>query len=175
MFDKKPVMKEGICVFARKQNGDFNNIVFGVVTGVEGNKIGINGLEINPVGLKNKLEQGKTGSRSQEILRNPTPENCIFALIYRVEQENFAGVLDLKKDRIEIITQKAYDILEGWIRQSIPELINNVLSLLPGSERDKAKQRLGSKMDSLTDKNLKKNLYSICRSLKIVSSVNKNW
>jgi len=175
MFDKKPVMREGICVFARKQNGDFNNIVFGVVTGVDGNKIGINGMEINPVGLKNKLEQGKTGSRSQEILRNPTPENCIFALIYRVEQENFAGVLDLKKDRIEIITKNAYDVLEGWIRQSIPELTNNVLSLLPGSERDKAKQRLGSKMDSLTDKNLKKNLYSICRSLKIVSSVNKNW
>ena len=175
MFDKKPVMREGICVFARKQNGDYNNIVFGVVTGVDGNKIGINGLEINPVGLKNKLEQGKTGSRSQEILRNPTSENCIFALIYRVEQENFAGVLDLEKDRVEMIPSKAYAVLEGWIRQSLPELINNVLSLPSGEERDRARQALGNKMATLTDKNLKKNLYSICRSLKIVSSVNKNW
>jgi len=175
VFGKKPELKEGICVFARKQNGDFNNIVFGVVTGVDGNKIGINGMEVNPVGLKNKLEQGKTGSRSREILRNPTSENCIFTLIYRVEQDNFTGVLDLEKDRIEAIPSKAYAVLEGWIRQSLPELINNVLSLPPGQERDRAKQKLGNKMDTLTDKNLKKNLYSICRSLKILASVNKNW
>ena len=175
MFGDTPKMKEGIYVFARKQNGDFNNIVFGVVTGVDGNKIGINGLEVDPVGLKNKLEQGKTGSRSQEILRNPTPENCIFTLIYRVEQDNFTGVLDLEKDRVEAISPRAYAILDGWIRESIPELINNVLSLPPGSERDRARQKLGNKMDTLTDKNLKKNLYSICRSLKILVAVNKNW
>jgi len=175
MFDRQPELKEGVAVFARKQNGDFNNIVFGTVTGVEGNKIGINGLEVNPVGLKNKLEQGKTGSRSQEILRNPTPENCIFTLIYRVEQDNFAGVLDLEKDRVEAISPKAYAVLDGWIRESIPELINNVLSLPPGSEHDRAKQILRNKMDTLTDKNLKKNLYSICRSLKILAAVNRNW
>ncbi len=174
MFGKTPKMEEGICVFARKQNGDFDNIVFGVITGVDGNKIGINGLEVNPVGLKNKLEQGKAGSRSQEILRNPTPENCIFTLIYRVEHDNFAGVLDLEKDRIETISPKAYAVLDGWIRESIPELINNVLSLPPGEERDKAKRTLGNKMDTL-EKNLKKNLYSVCRSLRILAPVNKNW
>jgi len=58
VFGKKPEIKEGFCVFARKQNGDYNNIIFGVITGVDGNKIGVNGLEVNPVGLKNKLEQG---------------------------------------------------------------------------------------------------------------------
>jgi len=175
MFDKQPGMKEGIYVFARKKNGDFNNIVFGVVTGVDGNKIGINGLEVNPVGLKNKLEQGKAGSRSHEILRNPTPENCILTLIYRVEQDNFAGVLDLEKDRVESISPRAYAVLDGWIRESIPELINNILSLPTGAERDRARHALRNKMDTLTDKNLKKNLYSICRSLKILAPVNKNW
>ncbi len=175
MFGGKSKMEEGVCVFARKPNGDFDNFVFGVVTGVDGNKIGVNGMEVNPVGLKNKLEQGKAGSRSQEILRNPTPENCIFTLIYRVEHENFTGVLDLEKARVEVISPKAYAILEGWIRQSIPELINNIISLPPGDERDHAKRTLGNKMDALTDKNLKKNLYSICRSLKILAPVNKNW
>ncbi len=175
VFGKKPEMKEGFCVFARKPDGDYNNIIFGVITGVDGNKIGVTGLEVDPVGLKNKLEQGKAGSRSHEILRNPTPENCIFTLIYRVEQENFTGVLDLEKDRVEVISSKAYAVLDGWIRQSIPELINNILSLPPGEERDKAKRALGNKMDTLTDKNLKKNLYSICRSLKILAPLNKNW
>ncbi len=175
VFGKKPEIKEGFCVFARKQNGDYNNIIFGVITGVDGNKIGVTGLEVNPVGLKNKLEQGKAGSRSQEILRNPTAENCIFTLIYRVEQENFTGVLDLEKDRVEVISPKAHAVLDGWIRESIPELINNVLSLPSGSEKDRAKQILGNKMDTLLDKNLKKNLYSICRSLKILAPINKNW
>jgi len=175
VFGSKPKMQEGIHVFSRKPNGDFDNIVFGVVTGVDGNKIGVNGLEVNPVGLKNKLEQGKAGSRSQEILRNPTPENCIFTLIYRVEHENFTGVLDLEKDRIEVISPTAYAILDGWVRQSFPELINNILSLPTGEEQEHAKRILGNKMDTLVDKNLKKNLYSICRSLKILAPVNKNW
>ena len=168
-------MKEGTLVFATKPNGDFNNIIFGVVTGVDGYKIGVNGLEINPVGLKNKVEQGKAGPRSIEILKNPTPENCIFALIYRIKHENFTDVLDLESDRVEIISPKAFAVLEGWIRESIPELINNILSLSPGSERDQARRALQNKGDTLTDKNLRKNLYSVCRSLRILAPANKNW
>lgn len=175
MLDKKPNMKEGVYIFSPKPNGEFKNIVFGVVTGVDGNKIGVNGLIIDPVGLKNKIEQGKAGRRSIEILTNPTPENCIFALIYRIEHENFTDVLDLESDRVEIISPKAFAVLEGWVRESIPELINNVLSLSPGSERDQARRALQNKGDTLTDKNLKKNLYSICRSLRILAPPNKNW
>ena len=175
MLDKKPIMKEGVYIFSPKPNGEYKNIVFGVVTGVDGNKIGVNGLIIDPVGLKNKIEQGKAGQRSIEILTNPTPENCIFALIYRIKHENFTDVLDLESDRVEIISPKAYAVLEGWIRESIPELINNILSLSPGSERDQARRSLQNKGDTLTDKNLKKNLYSICRSLRILAPANKNW
>ena len=175
MFDKKPIMKEGVYIFSPKPNGEYKNIVFGVVTGVDGNKVGVNGLIIDPVGLKNKIEQGKAGQRSIEILTNPTPENCIFALIYRIKHENFTDVLDLESDRVEIISPKAFAVLEGWIRESIPELINNVLSLSPGSERDQARRALQNKGDTLTDKNLKKNLYSICRSLRILAPSNKNW
>jgi len=168
-------MKEGVYIFSPKPNGEYKNIVFGVVTGVDGNRIGVNGLIIDPVGLKNKIEQGKAGQRSIEILTNPTPENCIFALIYRIKHENFTDVLDLESDRVEIISPKAFAVLEGWIRESIPELINNILSLSPGSERDQARRALQNKGDTLTDKNLKKNLYSICRSLRILAPPNKNW
>jgi len=175
VLDKKPIMKEGVYIFAPKSNGEYKNIVFGVVTGVDGNRIGVNGLIVDPVGLKNKIEQGKAGRRSIEILTNPTPENCIFALIYRIKHENFTDVLDLESDRVEIISPKAFAVLEGWIRESIPELINNILSLSPGSERDQARRALQNKGDTLTDKNLKKNLYSICRSLRILAPANKNW
>jgi hypothetical protein len=91
------------------------------------------------------------------------------ALVYRVEHENYAEVIDLDKDKCDLIPPKVYAMLDGWIRESLPELINNVLSLPPGSERDEAKRVLKHRMDTLVDKNLKRTLYSVCRSLKILN------
>lgn len=166
MFGKKKI-KEGDYVFSSKVDGEYSNIIVGAVTGVEGSNVGVNGLIINPVGLKNKIEQGKAGPRSKEILKNPTPENCISALIYRTEHDNFAEILDLSS--ITIISKKAYSILDGWIRESIPEHINNVLSLPEGAEKEQAKRTLKQRMETLYDKDLRRNLYSVCRSLKILT------
>ena len=74
----KKGLKEGDFVFARRPDGEYNKIIFGAVTRVDGKKIGVNGIIINPVGLKNKVEQHKAEHpRSIEILKNPNPENCI--------------------------------------------------------------------------------------------------
>ena len=169
MFDRKPALREGVHVFSTKKNGEFYDFIFGVVTGVDGRKVGINGIIVNPVGLKNKISQGKTGVRSNEILEHPTPDNVVLALVYRVEHENYAEVIDLDKDKCDLIPPKVYAMLDGWIRESLPELINNVLSLPPGSERDEAKRVLRHRMDTLVDKHLKRTLYSVCRSLKILN------
>jgi hypothetical protein len=162
-------LKEGDFVFAKQSDGKYNNIIYGAVTGVDGNKIGVNGVIINPVGLKNKIEQGKAGKRSIEILKNPNPDNCILLLIYRIEYDNFNGVLDLDKQQVLELPNRVYATLDGWIRESLSELINNVLSLPPGSERDQAKIVLKQRMDTLFDKDLKRTLYAICRSLKILN------
>ena len=169
MFGKKPGLKEGAHVFIPIPDGEYQKFAFGVVTGVAGSRIGINGVLVDPVGLKNKLSQGKAGSRSVEILENPTSENCILALIYRVESDAFTEEVDTSERRVEIIPPKVYSNLDGWIREDLPELLNAVLSLPPGSERDTAKRTVRQKMDTLLDKNLKRNLYSICRSLKILN------
>jgi len=169
MFGKKPTLKEGTHVFSIKKNGDFYDFIFGVITGIDGKKVGVNGVIVNPVGLKNKIEQGKTGERSREILEYPTPDNVVLALVYRVEYENFAEVLDLDKDKCDVIPPQVYQMLDGWIRESLPEFFNNVLSLPHGSERDEAKRVLKYKMESLVDKNLKRTLYSVCRSLQILN------
>ena len=169
MFGRKPVLREGAHVFSTKKNGEFYDFIFGVVTGIDGRKVGINGIIVNPVGLKNKISQGKTGVRSTEILEHPTPDNVVLALVYRVEHENYAEVIDLDKDKCDLIPPKVYAMLDGWIRESLPELINNVLSLPPGSERDEAKRVLRHRMDTLMDKHLKRTLYSVCRSLKILN------
>ena len=169
MFGSKPQLKEGTYVFSVKKNGDFNDFIFAVVSGVDGRKVGVNGVIVNPIGLKNKITQGKTGERSQEILNHPTPDNVVLALVYRVESENFADVLDLDVDKCDILPPKVYAVLDGWIRESIPEFINTVLSLAPGTERDEAKRILRNRMDTLTDPNLKRTLYAVCRSLKILN------
>jgi len=165
---KKRTLKEGSFVFTAKPAEEYCDFVIGTVTGVDGNKVGVNGFIVNPVGLKNKVLQGKAGTRSTEMLKEPTSENCIFALIYRIEYENFTDVLDLEKEKVEILSKKVYTILDGWIRESLSELINNVLSLPDGSDQDHAKRILKQKMENLYDKNLKQNLYSVCRSLKIL-------
>jgi len=170
VFRRKPKgLREGDHIFSQKLDGEYKKFIIGTVTGVNDKKIGINGVIVDPVGLKNKVKQGKAGTRSQEILENPTPENCIFSLIYRIEHENFTDVLDLNEDRIIQIPPKVYSILDGWVRESLPELLNNVLSLPVGTEKEHAKQILRQRMDTLYDKNLKRNLYSICRSLRILN------
>jgi hypothetical protein len=169
MFGKKPALREGVHVFATKKNGEFYDFIFGIITGVNRRKIGINGVIVNPVGLKNKISQGKAGARSVEILEHPTPDNVVLALVYRVEHENYAEIMDLDENKCDLMPPKVYAMLDGWIRESLPELVNNVLSLPPGSERDEAKRILRHRMDTLVDKNLKRTLYSVCRSLKILN------
>jgi len=165
----KKGLNEGDFIFARQPDGEYNKIIFGAVTGVQGTKIGVNGIIINPVGLKNKIEQGKAGARSAEILKNPNPDNCIQMLIYRIEHDNFNEIIDLNEHQVLELPNRVYATLEGWIRESLSELINNVLSLPPGSERDEAKRILKQRMDTLFDKSLKRTLYSVCRSLKILN------
>ncbi len=168
MYGKKLALKDGTHVFSTKKNGDFYDFIFGVITGVDGRQVGINGIIVNPVGLKNKIEQGKTGERSREILEHPTPDNVVLALVYRVEYDNFAEVIDLDKDKCDLIPPQVYAMLDGWIRESLSEFLNKVLSLPLGSERDEAKLLLRNRMETLMDKNLKRTLYSVCRSLKIL-------
>ena len=78
--------------------------------------------------------------------------------------------MDLESDKIEIISKRIFTILDGWIRESLSELINNVLSLPDGTEKDHAKRILQQRMENLYDRNLKSHLYSICRSLKILTN-----
>ena len=165
----KKGLKEGDFIFARRPDGKYNKIIFGAVTGVVGKKIGVNGIIINPVGLRNKVEQGKAGSRSIEILKNPNPDNCIHLLIYRIEHENFNDIVDLDKEQVLELPNRVYATLEGWIRESLSELTNAVLSLPPGSERNEAKRILKQRRDTLFDKSLKRTLYAVCRSLDILN------
>ena len=168
VLGRKPSLKEGMHVFSVIKDKQHPEFVVATVTGVQGSQVGINGIRVNMAGLINKVAQGKAGKRSQEILENPTPDNVILGLVYRIEYDNYTAILDLNSDKCDIIPPKVYLIIDGWIRESLPDLLNNVLSLPLGNERDEAKRILRHRMDTLLDKNLKRTLYSVCRSLKIL-------
>ena len=84
-----------------------------------------------------------------------------YADVYRAEIPFFRAV--------EPMPPRTYSVIDGWLRESLPDLINAVLSQNAGDGREKAKSVLRGKMESLRDKHLRRNLYSICRSLKILT------
>ncbi len=89
--------------------------------------------------------------------------------MYRIEYENFADIINLDEDKCDIIPPQVYAMMDGWIRESLSEFLNKVLSLPLGSERDEAKRVLKQRMESLVDKNLRRTLYSVCRSLRVLN------
>jgi len=112
-FGKNALPKEGDYIFARQPDGEYNKIIFGAVTGIQGTKIGVYGNIINPVGLKNKIEQGKAGARAAEILKNPNPDNCIQILIYRIEHDNFYEIIALNEHQVLELPNREDASLEG--------------------------------------------------------------
>ena len=50
---KKRTLKEGTFIFTAKSADEYCNFIIGSVTGVDGNKVGVNGFIVNPIGLKN--------------------------------------------------------------------------------------------------------------------------
>ena len=116
VFGRKPRLREGVHVFSAVDRGGHCDFLFGIVTGVEGRRVGVNGVIVDPVGLRNKVSQGKAGERSEEVLRRPTPDNVVHALVYRIEHEDFAGELDLDSDRCDLIPPQVHSMLDGWVR-----------------------------------------------------------
>ena len=53
--------------------------------------------------------------------------------------------LTLDKEKVEFISKKVFTVFDGWVRESLSELINNVLSLPEGTDKDHAKRILKQK------------------------------
>ena len=152
--NRKPGLKEGVHVFTRVPAGEYRDFVIGTVTGVDGDKIGVKGTRVDMVGLKNKVAQGNAEEWSIEILTSPTPDNVIMGLMSMVERHDFAQVLDA--DECDVIPPTVYAATDGCIQESLPELLNAVLSLPQGEEKDRVRRIARHRMDILLDKNLER-------------------
>jgi hypothetical protein len=140
----------------------------GRVTSVTNNSLLVLGSYIKPLGLLSKRQKGVLGKRSQEVLNDPDPNNCIFILIDRIETGNFYGNIDQSVNKVSWINEKRFFVLEGWIKENMPDLFADVIYSQSEEEKHHYRAILIEKMNSLYDKDLKEHVYAVARSSKIL-------
>jgi hypothetical protein len=167
MFGKGRI-RPGEYVFVVQKDRNYVRLIIGRIQNVNGSKIQINGFYIRPVGLIDRVESGYGRGRPSEVLNNPDPNNCIFMLIDRVETGMFNQEVDQGIDKTIWINEKRYFVLDGWIRENLPDMFADILRANSDDERVQARETLLEKMNSLYEKDLKDHLYAVARSTKIL-------
>jgi hypothetical protein len=161
-------IKPGEYVFVVQSDQNYNKLIIGMVQSANGNKIQVKGSYIRPIGLIERVKRGHTGDRPREVLNNPDPNNCIFMLIDRVETGSFNQEIDQQTSKIIWINEKRFFVLDGWIRENLPDMFADVLRADTEQERLQARTMLLEKMNSLYEKDLKDHLYAVARSTKVL-------
>jgi hypothetical protein len=89
-------------------------------------------------------------------------------LIDRVETGRFNQEIDQQTSKIIWINEKRFFVLDGWIRENLPDMFADVLRANTEQERLQARTILLDKMNSLYEKDLKDHLYAVARSTKVL-------
>jgi len=166
MFGRGKI-KPGNYVFVVQNDHEVNTIVIGKVQSVDGDRLKINGTKIRPVGLLERVKAGRAIGRPKEVLENPDPNNCIFMLIDRVETQIFSDEVNQKLSKAIWINERRYYVLDGWIKENLPDIFASVLSAA-GDEKLEARAMLLEKMNSIYEKDLKEHLYAVARSTRVL-------
>ncbi len=166
MFGRGKI-KPGNYVFVVQNDHEVNTVIIGKVQSVDGDRLKINGTKIRPVGLLERVKAGRAIGRPKEVLENPDPNNCIFMLIDRVETQTFSEEVNQKSSKAIWINERRYYVLDGWIKENLPDIFASVLSAA-GDEKLEARAMLLEKMNSIYEKDLKEHLYAVARSTRVL-------
>jgi hypothetical protein len=169
MFGRsKGKIKAGECVFVSQPYDKYTRVIIGRITSTDGPRVNVEGFSIIPAGLIDKVRSGQGEGRPKEVLMSPDPNNCIFMLIDRVETGSFNGEVDENSSKVTWINEERYHVLDGWIKENLPEMFANVLRAHTPEDRAQARATLLEKMNSLYERELKEHLYAVARSTKIL-------
>jgi hypothetical protein len=89
-------------------------------------------------------------------------------LIDYVETGNFDEEIDINSSKIKWINEERFHVLDGWIKENLPEIFGNVLRAKSNEDRMQARTILLEKMNSLYERDLKDHMYAVARSTKIL-------
>jgi hypothetical protein len=161
-------IKSGDYIFVARKEGSYNDLVIGKVQSLDGTRIRIKGTFVHPIGLIERIESGIVSGRPKEVLNNPDPNNCIFMLIDKVETGIFNEEIDQNDSKVTWINEKRFYVLDGWLRENLPDMFAEILRAKTEEERQQARSSLLEKMNSLYEKDLKDHLYAVARSTKVL-------
>jgi hypothetical protein len=152
----------------QKEQQDNNILIIGRVESVNGTRIQVMGSYIRPTGLIEHVKSGHISGRPKEVLENPDPNNCIFMLIDRIETGRFYQEIDQSTAKTIWINEKRFFVLDGWIRENLPDMFADVLRASTDQQRSEARSQLLDKMNSLYERDLKEHVYAVARSTKVL-------
>lgn len=152
----------------QKEQQDNTILIIGRVESVNGTRIQVMGSYIRPTGLIEHVKSGHISGRPKEVLENPDPNNCIFMLIDRVETGRFYQEIDQSTAKTIWINEKRFFVLDGWIRENLPDMFADVLRASTDQQRSEARSQLLDKMNSLYERDLKEHVYAVARSTKVL-------
>ncbi len=161
-------IKDGDYVFVTQEYSEKIRLVIGRIISLTDSIARIRGSYVIPLGLIEKVTSGRGEGRPREVLQNPDPNNCIFMLIDNVETGNFDEEIDINSSKIKWINEERFHVLDGWIKENLPEIFGNVLRAKSNEDRMQARTILLEKMNSLYERDLKDHMYAVARSTKIL-------
>jgi len=161
-------IKDGDYVFLSQEYSEKIRVVIGRIISLTDSIARIRGSYVIPLGLIEKVSSGRGEGRPREVLQNPDPNNCIFMLIDNVETGNFDEEIDINSSKIKWINEERFHVLDGWIKENLPEIFANVLRAKSNEDRMQARTILLEKMNSLYERDLKDHMYAVARSTKIL-------
>jgi hypothetical protein len=167
LFGKNKI-KDGDYVFVSQEYPEKIRLVIGRIISLTDSMARIRGSYVIPLGLIEKVSSGRGEGRPREVLQNPDPNNCIFMLIDNVETGNFDEEIDINSSKIKWINEERFHVLDGWIKENLPEVFANVLRAKSNEDRSHARAILLEKMNSLYERDLKDHMYAVARSTKIL-------
>ena len=167
LFGKNKI-KDGDYVFVSQEYSEKIRVVIGRIISLTDSIARIRGSYVIPLGLIEKVSSGRGEGRPREVLQNPDPNNCIFMLIDNVETGNFDEEIDINSSKIKWINEERFHVLDGWIKENLPEIFANVLRAKSNEDRMQARTILLEKMNSLYERDLKDHMYAVARSTKIL-------
>jgi len=161
-------IKDGDYVFVTQEYSEKIRLVIGRIISLTDSIARIRGTYVIPLGLIEKVSSGRGEGRPREVIQNPDPNNCILMLIDYVETGNFDEEIDINSSKIKWINEERFHVLDGWIKENLPEIFGNVLRAKSNEDRMQARTILLEKMNSLYERDLKDHMYAVARSTKIL-------
>ena len=168
MLFGKNKLKDGDYAFVTQDYSGKIRLIIGRIVSLSNSVARIKGSYIIPIGLMEKVSAGRGEGKPKEVLKNPDPNNCIFMLIDNVETGIFDEDLDIITSKAKWINEERFHILDGWIKENLPELFANVLRATSNEDRVQARAILLEKMNSLYERDLKEHMYAVARSTRIL-------